>query len=76
VASLSDHAKMRLKSIGNTASTDPRYLTFMFDSIANGAIEGSDTRLVLSRGFEESMGPAGMRMRNKDDNLYSDTIDN
>jgi predicted GIY-YIG superfamily endonuclease len=76
VASLSDHAKTRLKSIGNTASTDPRYLTFLFDSIANGAIEGSDTRVVLSRGFEESMGPAGMRIRNKDDNLYSDTIDN
>ena len=48
----------------------------MFDGIANGALEGNDTRVVLSRGFEESMGPAGMRMRNKDDCLYSDTIDN
>ena len=76
IASIADHAKTRLKSVGNTASTDPRYLTFMFDSIANGALEGSDTRVVLSRGFEESMGPAGMRIRNKDDNLYSDTIDN
>lgn len=76
VASLADHAKTRLKSVGNASSTDPRYLTFLFDSIANGAIEGSDTRVVLSRGFEESMGPAGMRVRNKDDNLYSDTIDN
>ena len=76
IASMADHAKTRLKSIGSTNSTDPRYLTFLFDSIANGAIEGQDTRVVLSRGFEESMGPAGMRIRNKDDDLYSDTIDN
>lgn len=76
IASIADHAKARLKSIGSTASTDPRYLTFMFDSIANGALEGNDTRVVLSRGFEESMGPAGMRMRNNGDTLYTDTIDN
>ena len=76
VASMADHAKTRLKSVSNSASTNPRYLTFMFDSLANGALEGQDTRVVLSRGFEESMGPAGMRIRNKGDDLYSDTIDN
>ena len=76
VASIADHAKTRLKSIGNTASTDPRYLSFIYDSLANGAIEGQDTRVVLSRGFEESMGPAGLRLRNKDDDFLTDTIDN
>ena len=76
VASMADHAKARLKSVSNCASTNPRYLTFLFDSLANGALEGQDTRVVLSRGFEESMGPAGMRIRNKGDDLYSDTIDN
>ena len=76
IASIAEHAKVRLTSVGNTASTDPRYLSFMFDALANGALEGQDTRVVLSRGFEESMGPAGMRMRNSEDDFYTDTIDN
>lgn len=76
VASMADHAKMRLKSVDSSASTDPRYLSFLFDTLANGAIEGHDTRLVLNRGFESCMGPAGMRLRDKDDDLYTDGIDN
>ena len=76
IASLADHAKVRLKGCASTASTNPAYLSFLFDSLANGALEGTDTRVVLSRGFEESMGPAGMRVRNKDQDLYTDTIDN
>jgi predicted GIY-YIG superfamily endonuclease len=76
VASMADHAKMRLKSVGNTASTSPDFLAFTFDTLANGAVEGHDTRIVLSRGFESCMGPAGMRLRDQDDDLYSDGIDN
>ncbi len=76
VASMADHAKTRLKSIGNSAGNNPQYLSFLFDSLANGAIEGHDTRIVLSRGFESCMGPAGMRLRDKDDDLYTDGIDN
>ena len=76
LAGVGDHAKICLKGVGNTASADPRCVTFVFDAVANGALEGNDTRVVLSRGFEESMGPAGMRMRNKDDTLHSDAIDN
>ena len=76
VASIAEHAKVRLKSVGSTACGDPRYLSFLFDALANGAIEGHDTRVVLSRGFEACMGQAGMRMRNGDDDLYTDTIDN
>ena len=73
---MADHAKARLKLVGDTTSTDPRYLAFLFDALANGAIEGEDTRLVLSRGFECSLGPAGMRLRDRDDDLYTDGIDN
>ena len=76
VASVAEHAKVRLTSIGNSASTCPKYCSFTFDAMANGALPGNDTRVVLSRGFEESMGPAGMRMRNKDDDFYTDSIDN
>ena len=76
VASIASHAKAWLKYPGSAVSTDPRYLSFLFDSLANGAIEGHDTRIVLSRGFECCMGPAGMRLRDKDDDLYTDGIDN
>ena len=76
IASLADHAKTRLKSIESTASTSPQYLSFLFDSLANAAVEGHDTRIVLNRGFESCMGPAGMRLRGKDDDLYTDGIDN
>jgi hypothetical protein len=48
IASLAAHAKVRLKSVVSSAATDPRYLSFMFDTLANGALEGTDTRIVLS----------------------------
>ena len=37
VASMADHAKTRLKSIGNSAGNNPQYLSFLFDSLANAS---------------------------------------
>ncbi|CAB9521100.1 hypothetical protein SEMRO_1164_G248040.1 [Seminavis robusta] len=75
VASVIDHARTRVKTIGTTSSTDGRYLSFQFDSLANGALEGQDTRVVLSRGFEECLGPAGIKARNAEDDFITDQID-
>lgn len=76
IASVAKHARVRLKAIGNTASTNSNYLSFLFDSIANGALGGKDSRIALCRGFEDSMGAAGLRVKNQDDDFYTDTIDN
>lgn len=39
VASLADHANIRLTMPGSTAASDPRFLSFTFDAVANASME-------------------------------------
>ena len=70
------HMKVRLKTAASTASCDNRFVAFAFDAIANSSMGSRDTRIVLNRGFAESMGNSGLRARNEGDDFYTDTIDN
>jgi hypothetical protein len=76
ITSLIKHARLRLKMTASTVGSNPNYLAFLFDALANGALEGCDTRVVLRRGFEEQHHGAGVKVRNVQDDLFTDIIDN
>ena len=75
-ASLKDHYQCRLTTPGTGTSNNPFYITHAFDVMANVALRGCDTRLILHRGFIESQGSIGLKMRNDDQDFYTDSIDN
>ena len=75
-ASLKQHYQCRLTTAGMGTSNNPAYITHAFDVMANVALRGYDTRLILHRGFIDSQGATGLKMRNEDDVFYTDSIDN
>ena len=76
IASFRDHARTRLTSSDCTSSTDTRYLSHLFDCVANTSLTGNDSRVVLARGFLDTGTPCGMRLKSEDDDFYTDSIDN
>lgn len=76
VASLRDHNRSRITCVDSLAGTDPRYLSFMFDAMANIALNSRHSRVVLNRGFVESEGPSGLAANDPESStLISDFID-
>ncbi|KAF4699456.1 hypothetical protein FOZ62_024538, partial [Perkinsus olseni] len=51
-ADLADHIRTRILDPTLLTSTDPRVIQFYFDSLFNRELSHSDTRVVLSRGWE------------------------
>ncbi|KAF4753036.1 hypothetical protein FOZ62_011082, partial [Perkinsus olseni] len=51
-ASLSEHIRTRLTDPTLLTSTDPRAIQFYFDALFNLQLSHSDTRIVMSRGWE------------------------
>ncbi|KAF4716680.1 hypothetical protein FOZ63_030777, partial [Perkinsus olseni] len=51
-ATLSEHVKTRLTDPTLLTSTDPRAIQFYFDALFNLQLSHSDTRVVMSRGWE------------------------
>ena len=60
-ATIQNHMKNRLKNSSLLCSTDHRYIFFAFDSMNNIMSRGTDTRLVLRRGFEHMVGSGGVK---------------
>jgi hypothetical protein len=50
-AGVEDHMQCQIMDLSSRTSTDPRYVFYAFDCIANVHLRGQDTRIVLSRGF-------------------------
>jgi hypothetical protein len=69
-ASLYDHCRTRLIDPELLSLTDPRYLSFMWDKMANLDLRGSNTETVLHRGFAEMTGYEGLRMVDADQPVY------
>ena len=76
IASMADHARVRLKTASSTSSTSYQYLCYMFDCLANTTLVGHDSRIILNRGFSSSRGSTGLRVKNEADDFYTDSIDN
>jgi hypothetical protein len=73
-ASMQDHIKARLTNLSLRCATDPRYIFFAYDCVANINLRGEDTRVILSRGFVESQGNGGLKA-NQSREFNTDAID-
>jgi hypothetical protein len=69
-ASLYDHCRTGLIDPELLSSTDPRYLLFMWDKMANLGLQGSNAETVLPRGFAEMTGYEGLHMVDADQPVY------
>ena len=76
MASILDHVKTRIMSPLNFAGSHADYCSFMFDMGANSELSQQDSRVVLRRGFAECMTATGMRTKKRDENFFTDSIDN
>ena len=70
VASLYDHLRTRLTDPELLSSTDPLYLSYVWDKMANLGLRGSNTETVLRRGFTEMIGYEGLHMVDADQPVY------
>ena len=76
IASVKDHVKMRMEFAGSCASTDFRHQCFLCDCMVNDDLGGKDTRIVMNRGLVPGNCKTGLRLRDKNDTCFSDSIDN
>ena len=74
-ATLRDHARTRFTMYSSLSAVDWRYKTFMFDALANAALNNRDSRLVMHRGFEPSKSATGLAVRNSKDGFLTDMIE-
>ena len=76
MAPILDHVKTRITSPLNIAGSHADYCSFMFDTVANSVLCTQDSRVVLRRGFAECLTAAGVRAKKRDENFYTDSVDN
>ena len=76
MAPIIDHVKTRLTSPLSNAGSHADYCSFLFDTLANSTLCGQDSRVVLRRGFAECMTTAGVRAKKREENFFTDSIDN
>jgi len=74
-ASASNHMKTRLKSHWMPCSTDTRYQNLAFDVVNNEKLIGTDTRVVMRRGFEHMGGSCRKKMQCSGEVNTCDAID-
>ena len=81
-ASLPEHIRSRLTSSSSQSSTNPRYISFCYDTMVNLTANHSDTRIVLNRGLHvgnnETNNPSsstGLSVRGKIDSGMLESID-
>ena len=75
---LPQHIRSRLSSCAFPTSTDPRYISFSYDTMTNLAVNHSDTRIVLHRGLtvdENSDLGLGVRGKKEGDCALLGSID-
>ena len=76
--SLPQHIRSRLSSSASSTSTDPRYISFSYDTMTNLAVNHNDARIVLHRGLtvdEDSDIGIGVRGKKNGDSVLLESID-
>jgi hypothetical protein len=74
IASMQEHIQSRLTNPSLWCSTDPRYIFYAYDCVANINLRGEDTRIILNRGFVESQG-SGELKANRSREFNTDSVD-
>ena len=75
-ASMKSHVRCRLTLPGSSTSTNPSYISFMYDILVNLTLNREDSRIILNRGLMESSSETGLQIRSRNDSLLSDCVDN
>lgn len=78
IASMREHAKMRVTNPAIPTSTDPSYHFMMLDQLTNLGANGKHTKMVLQRGFADHQHKDGVSFRDKSDSaeLYGESSEN
>jgi hypothetical protein len=74
IASMQEHIQSRLTNPSLRCSTDPQYIFYAYDCVANIRLRGEDTRIILSHGFVESQGTGGLKA-NRSHEFNTDAVD-
>ena len=78
IASLREHARMRISNPALLTTTNPSYHFMLLDQLTNLGACGKHTRLVLQRGFADQQRKDGVSFRDKSDSaeMYGETSEN
>ena len=75
IADIKSHTRCRLCLPFSTTSTDPTYISFQYDILANLTMTHGDSRIILNRGLVESSDKTGLQVRSRGENLLTDSVD-
>ena len=70
-----DYYRARLTSPGTQTSTNPRYISHVFDVLENVSMNNTDSRLVLNRGLVVSSSESGLSLCNRSEDRLYDSVD-
>ena len=75
-SSMKSHVRCRLGNPGSSTSTNPSYISFMYDILVNLTLNREDSRIILNRGLMESTSETRLQVRSHNDTLLTDCVDN
>ena len=74
-ACMKSHMNNRIRLPGTLTSTDPRYISFAFDTMSNIALNKSDSRIIINRGLVDQSIDSGLNIRAREDSNLTDEAD-
>ena len=75
-ASMKEHVRNRLTLSGSGTSTNPRYISLMYDVLSNLTLNREDSRIIINRGLVGSNDTSGLQVRSNHDTMLTDNVDN
>ena len=74
-ASIKNHINIRITNQCCSSSTNPSYISFLYDILSNLLLNSVDSRLIISRGLTCEDGNIGIRVKSSKDTNLHDSID-
>ena len=73
---MKSHVRCLICLTFSTTSTNPSYISWLYDILANLTMNREDSMIILNRGLMESSSETGLQVRSKNDILMTDAVDN
>ena len=74
-ACMGGHMNNRICLPGTLTSTDPRYISFAFDTMSNIALNKDDSRIIINHGLVDQSIESGLNIRVRHDSNLTDEVD-
>ena len=74
-ASIKSHINVRLTNQYSSSSSNPSYITFLFDILSNFLLNSVDSRIIIARGLTCEDGNIGIRVKSRKETNLHDSID-